>query len=267
MIRAALRYAELGHRVLPLHPGEKEPLLRHGVHQASDDERVLEDWWRRWPRANVGVACLALLVIDLDARHDGEAKWIRLRAGRELPHGPVARTATGGVHLLFRRPDFATVGKLVQGVDVLCGWKYFVAAPSVRSMGRYVWEVPISVGVPEAPAWLLELVRRPEPKPAQTSTTTRTDKAETIEKRARSYLQRMGPAISGQDGQRHTFHACQILVRGFALDASTAWALLTEWNAGCQPPWSERDLKRKLDQAIAHGQMACGSLLEDRRAA
>lgn len=272
MIRAALRYAELGYRVLPLEPGGKNPLaslVRHGSHQATDDPEVIRYWWSKVPKANIGLRLDRPLVMDLDSRHDGESKWIEMTRGLRVPECPVQRTPTGGLHLLFRRPDFPCVGKLASGIDVLHGYKYIVAAPSVRAEGRYRWEVKLdAVEIPRVPEWLAELVKRPEPKPAQTSATKSTkDKAENIEKRARAYLRQMGPAISGQDGQRHTFHACQILVRGFALAASTAWTLLTEWNATCEPPWDAAGLKRKLQQAIDHGQMVRGSLLEDRRAA
>lgn len=269
MIRAALHYAANGFRVLPLEPNGKNPLaslVRHGSHQATDDPEVIRYWWSKVPRANVGLRLDHLLVIDLDARHDGESKWIAMTRGLRVPTCPVQRTPTSGLHLIFRRPEFPCVGKLASGVDVLHGFKYIVAAPSVRAEGRYVWEVKLdAVEVPEAPTWLLELVRRPEPKPAQTTTTAA--KAEDVERRARAYLRQMGPAVSGQDGQRHTFYAAQVLVHGFALDRASAWALLTEWNRDCQPPWDDAGLARKLDQALAHGQMERGSLLADRRAA
>ena len=94
-----------------------------------------------------------------------------------------------------------------------------------------------------------------------------TDDTDTRAKRARSYLASMGPAIEGSGGEPHTFYAAQVLVRGFALDRATAWSLLAEWNASCVPPWPEQRLRRKLDQAIEHGRMTLGALLENRRAA
>lgn len=269
MIRAALDYAARGFRVLPLEPGGKTPLaslVRHGSHQASDDESVIAYWWSQAPAANVGVRCDDLCVIDLDTREDGEAKWIAIRRGRDLPVGPVARTATGGVHLLFRRPGFSCVGKLATGVDILTGFRYFVAAPSVRAEGRYRWEVSLdAVQIPEAPAWLAEMVKRPEPPPVPRIEIT--DDTDTRTKRAQAYLRRLGPAIEGSGGEPHTFYAAQVLVRGFALDRGTAWSLLAEWNASCVPPWPEQRLRRKLDQAIEHGRMTLGALLENRRAA
>lgn len=66
---------------------------------------------------------------------------------------------------------------------------------------------------------------------------------------ARKWLTAHGPAISGQFGHTHTYTAALGLVDGFGLDTNTALQLLTEWNTNCKPPWSQRELVRKIDQA------------------
>lgn len=71
--------------------------------------------------------------------------------------------------------------------------------------------------------------------------------------RARRYLAKMPPAVSGQAGHDRTFHAACVLVQGFALSESEAYAVLSEWNIGCQPPWSERELRHKLADAAKAG--------------
>jgi len=86
-----------------------------------------------------------------------------------------------------------------------------------------------------------------------------------VEARAAAYLARCEPAVSGSGGHRTTFVVAQRLVRGFALDEETAYRLLTEWNQRCSPPWSERELRRKVRQAAERGNLPEGSL-RDRRA-
>jgi hypothetical protein len=81
--------------------------------------------------------------------------------------------------------------------------------------------------------------------------------------RARRYLGALPPAISGQHGDLHTFRVCCRMVRGFALSDTEALALLAEWNARCQPPWSERDLLDKLRRARRYGREPIGGLLAD----
>ncbi len=73
----------------------------------------------------------------------------------------------------------------------------------------------------------------------------------TIE-RARRYVAKIAPAISGAGGHNTTFHVAVVLVNGFALNESDALALLIEWNRGCQPPWSESDLVHKITSAAGH---------------
>ena len=68
--------------------------------------------------------------------------------------------------------------------------------------------------------------------------------------RARAYLKQIGPAVSGQNGHGHTYHTTMVLVEGFGLDRETAIQLMSEWNATCQPPWTEREIGHKVDDAL-----------------
>lgn len=72
--------------------------------------------------------------------------------------------------------------------------------------------------------------------------------AERIE-RARAYLARLGPAVSGTRGWHRTIRAVIAVVRGLAVPERDALALLGEWNANCRPPWSEQDLRDKIEWA------------------
>lgn len=67
--------------------------------------------------------------------------------------------------------------------------------------------------------------------------------------RARAYLSKLPPAIAGQGGHSATFAAACRLVE-FGLGADDALDLLSEWNQNCQPPWTERDLRHKLNDAF-----------------
>ncbi len=83
--------------------------------------------------------------------------------------------------------------------------------------------------------------------------------------RARKYLDKVPPAISGSGGHGQTFHAACVLVQGFALERGAALELLSEWNQTCQPPWSNGELEHKIDDALeAEGPR--GNLLEQRQA-
>lgn len=74
-----------------------------------------------------------------------------------------------------------------------------------------------------------------------------------IVERARKYLAKIPTAVSGQGGHNATFTAACALVLGFQIEPSAALGLLAEWNEGCQPPWSERELRHKVDSASRQG--------------
>ena len=82
-----------------------------------------------------------------------------------------------------------------------------------------------------------------------------------VTERAKRYIASVPPAIAGQHGDVHTFRVCCRLTRGFALDDEQALHVLLEWNARCQPPWSEAELLDKLHRAARYGREPIGGLL------
>lgn len=71
-----------------------------------------------------------------------------------------------------------------------------------------------------------------------------------IVERARKYVAKMPPAVSGQSGHNQTFRVACILCLGFALERGQAMAVLAEYNQTCNPPWSDHELEHKIDSAL-----------------
>jgi hypothetical protein len=140
----------------------KHPLVRHGIHDATTNPAQLEDWWQRWPQANVGLATGVVFdVMDID-------DLAGLAALRQLAHtvdlrlpGPRVRTGGGGWHYWFRptglgnRPprDLVHVDWRGRGGAVL-------APPSRHaSGGSYRWLRNLDqTPLPEVPAALRALL-------------------------------------------------------------------------------------------------------------
>lgn len=76
----------------------------------------------------------------------------------------------------------------------------------------------------------------------------------TLDERISRYLEKCPPAVAGSRGHDQTFTVACALVNGFALDEAAALRHLLTYNATCSPPWKERDLRHKVQQAgkIAH---------------
>lgn len=71
--------------------------------------------------------------------------------------------------------------------------------------------------------------------------------------RARAYLAKCPPAVSGQAGHDTAFATVSAVVNGFDLNETDALDVLSDWNASCQPPWSEKELLHKVRDAANKG--------------
>lgn len=103
------------------------------------------------------------------------------------------------------------------------------------------------------PAGWAELVasghaRQPKPKVEQPTKSSFTGD-DTVQK-ARRYVAKMPPAIAFQGGHNATFRVACVLVGLLKLPEAAALECLREFNARCDPPWSEKELAHKLRDAI-----------------
>jgi hypothetical protein len=177
--RAALAYATLGYPVVPMHaacpgggctcadpgcrdPG-KHPRLAGWPQLASTDPAVVGGWWRRWPDDGVAlVTGRRFDVLDLDGDQGVEA----LRAASSIAPwehpGPVARTGSGGWHLLYAPSGLGNRVGLLPGVDWRGRGGLVVAPPSRHASGTcYAWVRPLTAALPEVPAGLRRLLAPP----------------------------------------------------------------------------------------------------------
>jgi len=65
-------------------------------------------------------------------------------------------------------------------------------------------------------------------------------------KRCRACMAHVDPAIEGSGGWHHTKGVCGI-GHDFGLSIDEFWPILCEWNARCQPPWDEPELREKTE--------------------
>jgi hypothetical protein len=180
MLKAALTYADLGWRILPLEPGRKEPLGRfvpHGCKDASSNGDDLLRWWGEVPDAGIAVATGAesgVWVLDIDGPV-GAVVWWDWEARHEPIHTLAQRTGRtdGGRQLFFRWPQELIVrnkAKVMPGIDVRGEGGYVVLPPSLHPDGRrYQWEGTWEgrVMAAHAPAKLLKLVQAERTKSTQ----------------------------------------------------------------------------------------------------
>lgn len=167
LLNAALAYAAAGWPVFPCEPRGKKPLTPNGFKDATTDPATIRARWARCPDANLGLPTgerSGVLVLDLDRKngHDGVAELQTLaKKHGTIPRTACARTAGGGLHLLFRHvPGIGNRTGILPGVDVRGEGGYIVAPPSVGANGTaYAWAVEPSEALVDCPAWGLDLIR------------------------------------------------------------------------------------------------------------
>jgi hypothetical protein len=169
LLASALGYAERGWAVFPCRPRGKEPIIQGGFKSATTDPEQIRQWWEETPKANIGVAVPAgVIVVDIDPKAGGSEalEEIRDSVDGELPATLACRTGSGGGHLWFTTDEELKQGAgiLGPGLDTrIHGKGYVLVPPSVHPCGKpYRWKDArfASWSPVPLPEWLASRLRR-----------------------------------------------------------------------------------------------------------
>jgi hypothetical protein len=193
----------------------------------------------------------------VDVECDSEEAYdnlLRLMGG-EVPQG-VSFSSSRGNHYLFKwSPDFPfdkAVAK-VDGIEFRIGTHKACQSVFPPSPGREWIVSPEATEVGEFPA-MQELITRwneiNAPKKCEPIKNSLPQLISDKTDRAAKYLETIEPAVSGSGGHNATYRAACKMVLGFDLSVDEAFNLLASiYNPQCQPPWTEKELRRKCEQA------------------
>jgi len=265
LLDAARRYLRRGYAPLPLPPGEKKPLIRGWTRLRLAEEDL--------PRHFNGVGNIGLLLgepsgwlVDVDLDCD---EAVELAEEHLPPTGAVSgRPSRPRSHRWYlcerattvKHKDPAT-GAMI--VELRSTGAQTVVGPSTHPDGEPYDEldgepaVTDAAVLAEAVAALARSVLARRAARASSPTTSEPVGAaslpdDQVERRAAAYLDAMPPAISGQGGHGRTYAAATAMVHGFGLSPEAALDLLRgRYNPRCQPPWSEKELQHKVDDAAS----------------
>jgi Bifunctional DNA primase/polymerase, N-terminal len=126
---------------------DKKPAIKGWREAATTDPEKIQELWRIFPAAVVGIELgrSGLYVLDLD-RHpnspDGVAAFKTLLGDRPAPKAPMVKTPSDGFHLYFRQPACEPLGNsrggLPDGVDIRGNGGWSVAPGS--SFKQWKWQ-------------------------------------------------------------------------------------------------------------------------------
>lgn len=180
----ALSYAARGWHVVPLHdvtqghcscakgsacetPG-KHPRLQDWPTAATIHAATIQDWWHKWPGANVGIVPgqrSGCAIIDVDPRNGGDISLDELQhTYSPLPETSMVLSGGGGLHYYFQVSEDLPSIDLAPGINFLAdGSHQAVAPPSLHPSGQhYVWEAsshPDDLPLAPLPDWIMALVQ------------------------------------------------------------------------------------------------------------
>lgn len=138
-----------GLEIFPCKKNKKEPLTLHGYKDASLDEKVVNDWWDKYPNANIGLPTGKvnnLVVVDVDVKNDAggmdSLKQLEDECGKF--DTKVVNTPSGGRHYYFNYPDDVDTIKcktnLMSGIDIRADGGYVIASGSSIDGNPYEFE-------------------------------------------------------------------------------------------------------------------------------
>ncbi len=249
MINQALEYLKLGYRPIPLNAGTKQAAVKWKAYQARPPtEEDIRSWFSSGERNIALLTGNGVVVVDVD--DPALAHELVEHCGATPMR---CKTPSGGLHLYYVMSPGVHYGNAVRingkPIDLRCEGGYAVCPPSRSESGvPYQWlGAPISAS--DLPPIKLSWLRKR--KPSRLVTNARgTGDGETASRRARAYLAQIEGAIAGQHGHDRTFRVACVLAIKFGLPLEQAWPLFLEWNRQCEPPWSEKELLHKLQDAL-----------------
>jgi len=149
----------------------KHPRTGNGFKSASTLTPTINNWLRKWPYANFGIATgtpSELFVLDIDPRHAGDDSFQKLQEKYgPLPSTVSVKTGGGGFHFYFNTKGIEPIkaAKLsgYPGIDIKSEGGYVICPPSLHASGQhYEWiSTPGETPLAPIPTWLIELLSSP----------------------------------------------------------------------------------------------------------
>ena len=187
------------------------------------DTKKVSDWAKDWIKKLNSYS-------EISPSGTGIKVWIRAKfpfgngKNLKLKNQPAIKGKTAGIEGYDHGRYFCVTGKRVPQLSEVCEPRQ----PELDELYAFYFDGPDAPG------------KEPEPE--------KSSPANVIE-RARRYLDRIPGAISGEGGHNVTFKTACVLIHGFNMGRAEAFVLLSEWNKKCDPPWSEKEMRHKIESA------------------
>jgi hypothetical protein len=159
MAQYAARLVDNGYAVIPIMPGSKVPGRHHAgqwtpypdwARHCDRETKPFEvDIWQRWPGCGVGIACGAVVGIDIDVLDAALSIQIAELAAQMLGDTPYWRVGRAPKRLLVYRAESPFAGRKRHPLELLARGQQFVAYAVHPDTGQpYAWPEANLLDVP-----------------------------------------------------------------------------------------------------------------------
>jgi len=253
----ALSYARNGLNIFPVHsikdgicscrgspkckPG-KHPRTSNGLLAATSDLHQVEEWWTKWPDANIGYRPSAREIV-LDIEKEGLKRGLLgelIKRFGPLPTGKTSQTGGGGMHLFFTLPEGApeikSSAKVFDCLDIRTVKGYVILPPSNHMSGNsYAWKKEGGTEVPEMPMnWCIGIAQAQSTKAAPNNNA--------------------GPKKYTEGSRNHSMFKMASAAIGKRKEPQEVLKELRRENKRlCSPPLPDKELKMIAESAAKYG--------------
>ncbi len=248
LLQVAIDALAKGYGCIPVSEGAKTPAVAWKRFQETPPTEAQLRTLFADARQNIALLTTGLVIFDCD--DPAMADRVIAESG-DTPYR--VRTPRGGVHLGYRARRGVALGNHVDvkglKIDIRTTGGIVLIPPSRTEQGEYTW---LDDGLPERSSLPVARVGWTRERKRRVIASLLVSEPTEAVRRARAYLAKVEPAVSGQRGHDRCFRAACVLTQKFRLTYEQAWPLLVEWNEQKNlPPFSVRELEHKLRDAVS----------------
>ena len=250
LLLAALNY-RLKHNfsVIPTKQDKKPLIPWEKFQKRKADQKEIEEWWQKWPDANVaivtGAASNNLGVIDKDTEEGRRA------IEEIIPESfitPMTETPREGGHIYCLIPpgiELRNNTRTIPGCDFRGEGGYILAPPSMTEHGQYKWLPGLSiddVNIAPLPQAYIDFV-------AGQANSFINNNAFGIKRGCRQNDDKAGGMFVEGRRDNDLFHVANTLVKG-GMPEHEIVKVLEKLAENCIPPFPEKDIESKISSAL-----------------
>ena len=256
---------ESGFYIFPIIRDGKTPAIKDWQARATQDYKDFIFHWKSG--FNIGIYTgrfgnneEGLVVVDVDVKNGKVGLQSLQKILYQMPRTFMCRTATNGLHYIYKNEIAVKQGVDVLGkdIDIRSKGGYIVAPGSVIGNGLY--QVTDNPPIYDCPGFILLACAEKEKAPViNTNLIEANEEAAMV--RALEYLRNKAPLATQGDAGDHTTFTVAAFLKDLGLNELATFNLMAkEWNERCAPPWGLDELEIKVRNAYSYGQNSVGAL-------